>query len=140
MFARNSDLYFDVSASCSAFSSSALRPVPLPGSCARLPDSGAPTAWPFLRVPDSFAAALLPALQLACERLRLPQQVLGPRIRLDGVDHDADALGQLLEERLVRWAEPLERRELEHALNLPSKITGKTRMLCGVAKPKPTRS
>ena len=60
----------------------------------------------------------LAALQLLRERLRLRQQVLGARVRLDRVDHDADRLGQLVEERLVRRAEAVERRELEHALHL----------------------
>jgi hypothetical protein len=38
---------------------------------------------------------LLAALQLLGERLRLRQQVLGARVRLDRVDDDADRLGQL---------------------------------------------
>src|SRR5690348_15120652 len=58
---------------------------------------------------------LLAALQFGCERLRLREQILGAHVRLDRVDHDADRFGQLIEELLVRGAEALERRELEHA-------------------------
>ena len=60
----------------------------------------------------------LAALQLLGERLRLLEQVLGPHVGLDRVEHDADALGQLVEERLVRRVEALERGQLEHALDL----------------------
>ena len=106
MLARNSDLYFEVSASCLAFSSSACR------ACS--------TSW-FLRSTSWFWWAsrpglflqllvgllqlLLPALQLLGQRLRLLEQVLGPHVGLDRVEHDADALGQLVEERLVRRVE-----------------------------------
>jgi len=62
---------------------------------------------------------LLPALELLRERLRLLEEVLGPRVRFDRVDDDPDAFGQLIEERFVRRAEALERRELENALHLP---------------------
>ena len=72
----------------------------------------------FLELLVGLLQLLLPALQLLRERLRLREQVLGPRVGLDRVDDDADALGQLIEERLVRRAEALERRELEHALDL----------------------
>ena len=58
------------------------------------------------------------ALQLPRERLRLLEQLLGAHVRLDRVEHDADRLGELIEERLVRRAEPLERRELEDGLHL----------------------
>ena len=34
------------------------------------------------------------------------------------VEHDADALGQLLEERLMRGVEGLERSEFDHRLDL----------------------
>ena len=46
-------------------------------------------------------------------------------------------LGQLIEERLVRRVEPLERGQLEHALTWPSKTTGSTMMLRGGASPRP---
>ena len=62
---------------------------------------------------------LVGLLQLLGERLRLLQQVLGPGVGLDGVDHDADRLGELVEERLVGRAEPVEARQLDDALHLP---------------------
>ena len=119
MFARNSDLYFEVSASCSAFSSSAWRACStslvlaldlrvLLGEQPRL----------LLELLVGLLQLLLPALQLLRQRLRLLEQVLGARVGLDRVEHDADALGELVEERLVRRAEALERGELEHALDL----------------------
>ena len=46
----------------------------------------------------------LPRLQLDGELLRLLQQVLGPHRRFDRVEHDADRLRELLEERQVRSA------------------------------------
>ena len=112
-------MYLEVSASCLAFSSSACR------ACS--------TSW-FLRSTSWFWWAssrafscsswlvclqlLLPALQLLGQRLRLLEQVLGPHVGLDRVEHDADALGQLVEEGLVRRIEALERGQLEHALDL----------------------
>ena len=48
---------------------------------------------------------LLLGLELAGEGLRLLQQVLGARVALDGLEHDADRLRQLVEQRLVRGAE-----------------------------------
>ena len=56
--------------------------------------------------------------QLLGERLRLLEQVLGAGVGLDGVDHDADRLGELVEEGLVRRVEALERGELDHAAHL----------------------
>ena len=119
MLARNSDLYLDVSASCSAFSSSAWR------ACS--------TSW-FLRSTSWFWCAssralspqllvgllqlLLARAEFLGQRLRLLEQVLGARVRLDGVDHDADRLGQLVEEGLVHRVEALQRRQLEHAAQL----------------------
>ena len=48
---------------------------------------------------------LLLRLQLGGELLRLLEQALGLHRRLDAVEHDADAGGQLLEERQVRRGE-----------------------------------
>ena len=45
---------------------------------------------------------LLLALQLAGELLRLLEQAFGAHGRLDGVEHDADRFGQLIEERQMR--------------------------------------
>ena len=111
MFARNSDLYFEVSASSAAFSSSARR------AC---------STSLFFRSTSTFCSAScfaferellvgllqlgLPRLQLDGQLLRLLQQVLGPHRGLDGVEHDADRLGELFEERQVRGGERLQRR------------------------------
>ena len=108
MLARNSDLYFEVSASSAAFSSSARR------AC---------STSLFLRSTSTFCSASclafdassslvccssrLPRLQLDGELLRLLQQVLGPHRRFDGVEHDADRLRELLEEGEVRRGERL---------------------------------
>ena len=61
---------------------------------------------------------VLPRLQLGGELLRLLQQVLGAHRRLDRVEHDADRLGQLIEEREVGVGERAQRRELDHRLRL----------------------
>ena len=45
--------------------------------------------------------------QLDGERLRLFEQVFCSRAGLDRVEHNADALGQLIQKCLVRGAEPL---------------------------------
>ena len=60
----------------------------------------------------------LPRLQLLGQRLRLFEQVFGAHVGFDGVEHDADRLGELLEEGLVRAVEALERGQLEHAADL----------------------
>ena len=52
-------------------------------------------------------------------RLRLFEQILGAGAGLDGVDHDADRLGELIQEHLVGLTERTERGQLHHALDLP---------------------
>ena len=69
----------------------------------------------FLQLLVGLLQFLLAALQLFGERLRLRQQVFGAHVGGDRVDHDADRLGELVEEGLVRRVESLERRELEDA-------------------------
>ena len=54
-------------------------------------------------------------LQLSGQPLRLREQRVGPRVRDDGVDVDADRLHQLLKEVLVHLREPVERAGLDHA-------------------------
>ena len=61
---------------------------------------------------------LLAALQLGGERLRLLEQALGAAVRLDVVQHHADALHELVEERQVGRAELVEGRQLDHRLDL----------------------
>ncbi len=62
---------------------------------------------------------LLPRLELAGQQLRLHQQVLGAHPGLDRVEHDADAFGQLGEERHVRVARDAQQGELDDGLDLP---------------------
>jgi hypothetical protein len=64
---------------------------------------------------------LLPALQLGGEGLRLLQEVFRQRVRFDRVEHDTDAFRELIEERLVRRIETLDRREFHHRLHLAFK-------------------
>ena len=61
---------------------------------------------------------LLLELELVRQRLRLLQQIFRARVGLDGVQHDADALGELIEEGVVRRVELVERGQLEDALHL----------------------
>ena len=72
----------------------------------------------FLELRVGLLQLFLAALQLTGEGLRLLEQLLRPHVGLDGVDHDADRLGELVEERLVRRVELLERRELHDAAHL----------------------
>ena len=58
-------------------------------------------------------------LQLGGELLRLLQQPFGLHRRLDAVDDDAHARGQLLEERQVGGREFVQRGQAEHGLHLP---------------------
>src|SRR5262249_37742065 len=52
------------------------------------------------------------------ERGRLLEQLLGARAGRDGVEHDADRLGELVEEGEVDVAEAIERGELDDRLDL----------------------
>ena len=113
MFEKNSDLYFDETASCSAFSSTRrlasstswfLRSTSMFCSARRL-------AW--LPGPHSSCAALPGAPAAPGLGLGLREQVLGEGVGLDRVEHQPDALGELVEERLVGRAEVAERGELD---------------------------
>ena len=83
-----------------------------------------------------FCQLLLLALQLVrssdCDCLSSSSVRMLAR---DGVEHDADRLGELVEEGLVDLAEPAERGQLDHRLHLPSNSTGSTTMLSGAASP-----
>ena len=61
---------------------------------------------------------LLLRLQFAGELLGLLQQSLGLHRGLDGIEHDADAVGQLFEEGHLRGGERADRGELDHGLDL----------------------
>src|SRR5262249_30750841 len=65
------------------------------------------------------AQLFLLRLQLPGQRLRLLEQVLGERVRLERVQDDPDRFGELFEKRLVSRVEPLEGGELENPLDLP---------------------
>ena len=47
------------------------------------------------------------------------QQVFRTHVGFDRVEHDADRLGELIEKRLVRGVEALERSQLQNAADLP---------------------
>ena len=72
----------------------------------------------FLQLLVGLLQLFLAALQLLGQRLRLLEQIFGAHVGVDRIEHDADALGQLVEEGLVRGVEALERRQLEHAFDL----------------------
>ncbi|MDF2698109.1 MAG: hypothetical protein K0S65_6492, partial [Labilithrix sp.] len=57
-------------------------------------------------------------LELVRQRLRLLEELLRPRARTDHVEHDADGLGELLQEDAVDRAERLEARELDDGTHL----------------------
>src|SRR5256886_854806 len=61
---------------------------------------------------------VLLALQLGGQGLRLGEQVFGPAVRVDRVEHDADALGELIQEIDMRGAERLERRQFDDGAHL----------------------
>ena len=131
-------MYFEVSASCSAFSSSArsrlsisrfLRSTSSFCSDEQLAPSPRAPRW---------SAAALPAAAAALEPEHAPASSLGlsqllrvcsrsdcdclssspSHRRGDGVEDDADALGELVEEGQVDVAEAVERRQLDDRLDL----------------------
>ena len=75
-------------------------------------------------------------LQLLGERLRLRQQFLRAHVRLDGVEHDADRLGELFEECLLDGREALERGELDHRHHLVLENDGQHHHVDGRGLPK----
>ena len=119
MFARNSDLYLEVSASCSAFSSSAWRAC----STSRVLAFdfrvllGEQLGF-FLQFEVGVLQFFLAALQFFGQRLRLLEQIFRSRIRFDGVQHDADGFHELIEERLVSRAELFEGGQFHDRLDL----------------------
>ncbi len=72
----------------------------------------------FLKPGVRFSQLFLPGLQLHGERLRLLQQLLRPHCRGDGVEDDPDAFGELIQERKMDVAEPVEGGQLDHRLHL----------------------
>ncbi len=64
-------------------------------------------------------------LQLLGQRLALLEQLLGPHGGGDGIQYDADALRQLIEERQVNIAEVAERRQFQHRFRFAFEQNGK---------------
>ena len=120
MLARNSDLYFEVSASSAAFSSSARRACSISWF---LRSTSTLLLGELLRLLLELLVGLLQLallrLQFAGELLRLLEQAFGLHRRLDAVEHDADAGGELLEEgRAAAAVNSVDRGKLDHRLDL----------------------
>ncbi|MCY1413278.1 hypothetical protein D9M71_287060 [compost metagenome] len=64
------------------------------------------------------AQLFLLELQFLGEQLRLLEQLLGAHVGFDGVEHDADRLGELVQEHLVDGAVGRERGHLDDRLDL----------------------
>ena len=138
----------EVSASCSAFSSSAAWPARPRGSCARPRASGSASRLRLLlqllvgllqlvlllrAAAPRTAAATRPAAPAACwsscssscwlcssavSDCDCFSSSFGPHVGGDRVEHDADDLGELVEEGQVDLAEAVERGQLDHRLDL----------------------
>jgi hypothetical protein len=67
---------------------------------------------------------LLLALQFLGQGLRLLEQILRAGVGLDGVQHDADTFGQLIQKGLVRRAEAVEGSQFDDRLDLAFKDDG----------------
>ena len=119
MLARNSDLYFELSASWAAFSSRPrageldLGVLDLDVAVLLLEDERL-----VLQLVVGLAQLERLLLQLLGQRLRLRQQLLGAHVGLDRVDDDADGVGELVQEGLVDLAEGPQRAELDDAEDL----------------------
>jgi len=126
MFARNSLLYFDESASCSAFSSSSSRAVSTSVFfCSMRAFCSSEQRRLLLELPVrplelvALRLELLGlALQLEGEALRLLQELFRPHRGEDRVQHDAERFRQLLEECQVCVGVRRERRQLDHRHHL----------------------
>ena len=106
MLARNSDLYFEVSASSVAFSSSgAARLLDFLVLALDLDVALGELLGLLLELLVGLLQFALLGLQFAGELLGLLEQAFGLHRRLDAVEHDADARGELLEERHLQLGE-----------------------------------
>ena len=132
MFARNSDLYFEVSASCSAFSSSARRAISISrffastcffsfsSSCAfSCSSSLVACSSSCLRV--SSVCRAWSSWVSSCDCLSRPSVRIVAAIVFK---HDPDQFHQLVEEALVGLVELVERGELDHRLDLVLEQSG----------------
>ena len=119
MLARNSDLYFEVSASSAAFSSSARR------ACSTSRVLALDLGVLLGQQLGLGAQFLVGLLQLALARLQFHRELLGLREQafgahggLDGVEDRADALRQQVEEGQRAGIEGLQRGEFDYRLGL----------------------
>ena len=126
MFARNSDLYFELSASCSAFSSSELRAISISRFLISMSRFWRSSSCGLLL---QLLVGLLELLLLGLERLglllellrlrlRLLEQLLGADVGDDRGEHHADRLRELVEELQDDLAERPERGQLDHREHL----------------------
>jgi hypothetical protein len=121
MFARNSDLYFEVS----ELGGLLLERPPRLLDLFVLPLDFHVLFGELLRLRGKLLVGLLqlrlPRLQLHRQLLRLLQQVLRPHRGLDGVQHDPNRLRELFEECQMRGRERLQRGELDDGLRFALK-------------------
>ncbi len=119
MLARNSDLYLEVSASSVAFSSSARRACSISWFLRSTSTLRSASCWAFcsscsLVCCSSFCCVCSsPASCWDCF-----EQPLGLHRRLDAVQHDADRVGELLQEGHLRRREGADRCQLDDGLDL----------------------
>ena len=104
MLARNSDLYFDVSASSVAFSSSARRACSISWFLRSTSTLRSASCWAFCSSSSLVCLQLfLLRLQFSGELLRLLEQAFGLHRRLDRIEHDADRLVSCSRNMSARW-------------------------------------
>ena len=75
-------------------------------------------SWMLLEADVGLAQLPLTRSEFIGERLRLLQQFFCPRHRGDRIEDDADALGELIQERQLDLREAVERGELDHCFDV----------------------
>ena len=112
-------MYFDVSASSEAFSSTARRACSISWF---LPLNFDVAFGELLRLLLELLVGLLQflllRLELAGELLRLLEQAFGLHRRLDRIQHDADRVGELLEEHRLQGGERCDRGEFDDGFHV----------------------
>ena len=138
MLAMNSDLYFDETASWPAFSST--RRLDSSTSwffcSASMFCSASSLAWRSRSSLDSRSSSCCERSSSACD-WDCFEQVLGEGVGFDGVENEADALRELVEEGLMDGAEGENEASSTTARTEPSNRTGSTMMLSGGDAPSP---
>jgi hypothetical protein len=89
------------------------------------------SSWPAAEILVGLAQLLLLGAELLGLGLGLLEQVLGERVGLDRVEDEADALGELIEERLMGRAERENEASSITARTDPSNRIGSTMMFSG---------